>query len=527
MRPLVISALSRPRETSRRRVFMLTGTTSWTIGSTKAPPFITTFWPPRPVRTKARSFEERRDSQFISHTTITTTMATTISPSITAPNCAPVMRAPCKACSDWGGAAPPLPPAPPPARSFPRAPVRLRPHSSSRTPPADLLELASGLGQRHLGRQPLHAGGAVEAVALPAMLQDEARVGGPGDRSAVAEHDDVLVHRPGGGRPRVDERHAVPELERGLGADGAARGETEVADHDVGPRLGDVHRVLLRQHVGGGEQVALVGRADHLDLEAVAHAGLLELGADGPVEEADGREVLHPGEAELDEPSQEVVGDHERIGAVDPCQHRRPLHHREDLAGHVHHDVVGVAVGHEAGAGPAAGHAVPARVVDHDQVDAARLLALGGEAGARAAADDRLAAPDHGPELLEAVLTGDAGHGRAHLTCGRARADSPTTSSKAATRASQKAWSLMLCGSRTSFRRGPARNPDAIASNSARSAAGSQKGWPAASIRERPPSGIRNRTGPSMRLSFSTMKRPMRPHSSGVARIRVTFGLCR
>src|SRR6266850_3168894 len=317
MRSLVISALSRPRETSSRSVFMLTGTTSWTIGSTKAPPFITTFWPPRPVRTKARSFDERRYSQFISHTTIATTIATTTSPRIADPNCAPVMRAPCKACSDWGGAAPLLPQAPPPPCSFPLAPVRLRPDSSSRPSSADLLELPGRLGQRHLGRQPLQAGGAVETVALPAMFQDVARVGGPGNRSAVAERDDVLVHRPGGSRPGVDERHAVPELERGLGADGAARGEPQVADHDVRARLGHVHRVLLREHVGGGEQVALVGRADHLDLEAVAHP---------------------------------------------------------------------------------------------------RLLALGGEPGPRAAADDRLAAPDHGPELLEAVLTGDAGHGRAHLT---------------------------------------------------------------------------------------------------------------
>ena len=73
---------------------MLTGTTSWTIGSTSAPPFITTFWPPRPVRTNARSLEERRYSQCISHTTIATTIATTISPRITAPNCAAVMRTP-------------------------------------------------------------------------------------------------------------------------------------------------------------------------------------------------------------------------------------------------------------------------------------------------------------------------------------------------------------------------------------------------------------------------------------------------
>ena len=92
MRSLVIRALSRPRATSSRSVFMLTGTTSWTIGSTKAPPFITTFWPPRPVRTKARSFEERRYSQFISHTTIATTIAATTSPRIADPNCAPVMK---------------------------------------------------------------------------------------------------------------------------------------------------------------------------------------------------------------------------------------------------------------------------------------------------------------------------------------------------------------------------------------------------------------------------------------------------
>ena len=55
---------------------MLTGITSCTIGSTNAPPFITTFWPPRPVRTNARSFEERRYSQLSSQTTIATTTAT-------------------------------------------------------------------------------------------------------------------------------------------------------------------------------------------------------------------------------------------------------------------------------------------------------------------------------------------------------------------------------------------------------------------------------------------------------------------
>ena len=91
MRSRVISALSRPRETSSRSVFMLTGTTSWTMGSTKAPPFITTFWPPRPVRTKARSLDERRYSQLSSHTAMATAMARTTRPRITAPNWAPLM----------------------------------------------------------------------------------------------------------------------------------------------------------------------------------------------------------------------------------------------------------------------------------------------------------------------------------------------------------------------------------------------------------------------------------------------------
>src|SRR5262249_7689188 len=48
----------------------------------------------------------------------------------------------------------------------------------------DPLELPGRLRQRHFRREALHAGSPVEAVALPAMLQDVARVGGPGDRAA-------------------------------------------------------------------------------------------------------------------------------------------------------------------------------------------------------------------------------------------------------------------------------------------------------------------------------------------------------
>ena len=70
-------------------------------------------------------------------------------------------------------------------------------------------------------------------------------------------------------------------------------------------------------------------------------------------------------------------------------------HHGQHLARHLEHDLVGVAVGQQAGERAAPGHAIAARVVDHDEVDAAGLLALGGQAGAGAAADDRLAAAHH------------------------------------------------------------------------------------------------------------------------------------
>ena len=64
------------------------------------------------------------------------------------------------------------------------------------------------------------------------------------------------------------------------------------------------------------------------------------------------------------------------------------LDDRQHLAGHVHDDRVGVAVGHQAGERAAAGHPVAARVVDDDQVGAAGLGELGRQPGAGACADD-------------------------------------------------------------------------------------------------------------------------------------------
>ena len=80
-------------------------------------------------------------------------------------------------------------------------------------------------------------------------------------------------------------------------------------------------------------------------------------------------EVLHAGEAEVSQPGEEALGVHERVGAVDPGQHRGVAHHGEHLVGHLDDDVVGVAVGQQPGQRAVSGHPVATGVVDHDQVD--------------------------------------------------------------------------------------------------------------------------------------------------------------
>src|SRR3546814_872052 len=60
-------------------------------------------------------------------------------------------------------------------------------------------------------------------------------------------------------------------------------------------------------------------------------------------------------------------------------------------------------------------------IVDHDEVDAAGLLALGRQAGARAAADDRHAPALHVLELVQQGFTLKARHGAPFLAGSRSR----------------------------------------------------------------------------------------------------------
>ena len=148
-----------------------------------------------------------------------------------------------------------------------------------------------------------------------------------------------------------------------------------------------------------------MGHADHVDLVAVAHAGLLEVRTEDPVDEPDGREVLHAGEADLLDLPEEVGHDAERIGAVDAGQHRGVLDDREHLVGHLHDDGIGVAVGEQPGQGTATGHAEASRVVDDEQVDAAGLGGLRRDTGTGASPDDRPALGDLTAETFQDLLT--------------------------------------------------------------------------------------------------------------------------
>src|SRR6266851_760745 len=158
---------------------------------------------------------------------------------------------------------------------------------------------------------------------------------------------------------------------------------------------------LRRRHVEdvrSCDQTFVGGHVDHLDLEVIAHAGLLEVRAESPVIQPDGREVLDPGEARRLNVAQEVAHEPERIGAAHASQHRRVVNHRQDLSGHLHDDRVGVAVRQEAGERAASGHPVAPGVVNDDQVRSTRLRAFGGKSGARAGADEHPSRVDHGAQ---------------------------------------------------------------------------------------------------------------------------------
>ena len=214
------------------------------------------------------------------------------------------------------------------------------------------------------------------------------------DPAPVAQHDDVGTDLCGRRRPARDPLDTFVEGQGRRPADGAAGREPDVADEDVGTGGRHRPRVVLAEDVRRREQVERGGRPDEIDLELVAHAGLLEVLAEHAVDEANRREVLDARDPQPAQVLEERLGLEERIGAVHAGEDRGVADGRDHLGGHVANDLVRVAVREEPRERAAAGHPVAARVVDHQEVDAPVLLGCRRQAVAGAAAEDGLAAID-------------------------------------------------------------------------------------------------------------------------------------
>src|SRR3982074_2799007 len=307
----------------------------------------------------------------------------------------------------------------------------------------------------------------------------------------MRQNDPVLVEGAPAPAPSFAQRRAIVQAPSCPRADCAARGEAEMADDDVGARLR--HRlgifgakdIRYRQHVLG------MGQGDHLDLERIGHAGLLEIGTKQAVDEPDGREILHARKAQTLQFIEKGIEQAERVGPVDAGKHWRLLHDRQHLMRHLPNDFIGVTVGQHARERTTASHAIAARIIDDDQVDAAGLLAFRRQARPRAATDDRHAGAFHRLQPGEDRLALKSGHQALLARRGFIAENASTT-------ASTNLESLMLASIRSILRRPVWRTVRSRASNNALSASGSQKAWPTASSIETPLSGSSNRTGPSI-----------------------------
>ena len=228
------------------------------------------------------------------------------------------------------------------------------------------------------------------------------------------------------------------------------------------------------------------------------------------VEEADGGEVLDAGEADPLQLLEEDGHQPERVGAADAREHRRLAHDRQHLAGHVDDDRVRVAVGQQPGERAAARHPVAAGVVDDDQVAAARLGALGGQARARAGADDRLARLDLRAQPGERLV---AGHLASRIISSSRSAIAQRERLVVHVQVELVHLDVLARASRGAPRAAP-RRPRG------RGTAG-----PPSAIIETPRSGTKSAVGPFAPDSLRPIRRPSSRHSSGVVRISVIVGL--
>ena len=335
----------------------------------------------------------------------------------------------------------------------------------------DLLEFRRLFCQRDLGRQTFHGRRAIEAMAIGGVLQHEFGVFRHGDGAAMDQDDGVRVDLERGGRPGIGQGRGLFQRDAGFGADGAAGCQAQMHDDDVGAGFGHGGGVVFGEYVRGCQHVFFGGHGDHVDLVVIAHSGFFEIGPEGAVDQAHGGKVLNAREPGGLYAVKELVHQAEGVGGADPGQNGGVPDHGQHFAGHFHHHAVGIAIGHQPGQRAAPGHTVPSGIVDHDQVNSAGLFAFGGQAGARAAADDRRAGIAHGAEPGHQFGTVEHGYSPAVLRRGAVWKVRNVCTIRAA-----NSGSLILWGTRISWRVAFWFTVSSSAANSAASAWGSQKG---------------------------------------------------
>ena len=115
------------------------------------------------------------------------------------------------------------------------------------------------------------------------------------------------------------------------------------------------------------------------------------------IDDGVGGEIIHAGEPHGLHFAEPVPHAAPRIGGVHAADHGNLLYDGQHFVlADLHRDGVGVAVGHEAGGRAVTGHPEAAGVVNDQEVGAAFLDELGGDAGASPRRDDRFAARDGG-----------------------------------------------------------------------------------------------------------------------------------
>ena len=161
--------------------------------------------------------------------------------------------------------------------------------------------------------------------------QDVRCVLGGRNGAPMAQHDNILLDPHRSISALLYAGDAVVQRDVRLRPDAPARRQPHVDDEHVRARLR--HRVRVRdgEHVRAGEEPELVRLADHVHLERVRHARLLQVLAERAVDEADSGEILHAAEADVLELSQEARHDAEWVRATHARHYARVLDDRDDF----------------------------------------------------------------------------------------------------------------------------------------------------------------------------------------------------